>query len=51
MVAFPSVLECSNKLSVTEIGFDVGFSETSSFTAAFRKYTGETPTNYRRSVA
>jgi AraC family transcriptional regulator len=38
-------------LSVTEIGFDVGFSETSSFTAAFRKYTGETPTNYRRSLA
>jgi AraC family transcriptional regulator len=37
--------------SVTEIGFDVGFSETSSFTAAFRKYTGETPTNYRRSLA
>lgn len=50
MVAFPSVLEWSNKLSVTEIGFDVGFSETSSFTAAFRKYTGETPTNYRRSL-
>ena len=39
------------KLSVTEIGFDVGFSETSSFTTAFRKYTGETPTNYRRSLA
>jgi AraC-like DNA-binding protein len=47
MVAFPSVLECSTKLSVTEIGF----SETSSFTAAFRKYIGETPTNYRRSLA
>jgi AraC family transcriptional regulator len=40
-----------NKLSVTEIGFDVGFSETSPFTAAFRKYTGETPTNYRRGLA
>jgi AraC family transcriptional regulator len=37
------------KLSVTEIGFDVGFSETSSFTSAFRKVTGETPTEYRRS--
>jgi AraC-like DNA-binding protein len=32
------------KLSVTEIALDVGFSETSSFTAAFRKCTGETPT-------
>jgi AraC family transcriptional regulator len=39
------------KLSVTEIGLDVGFSETSSFTAAFRKLTGETPTAYRRSLA
>jgi AraC family transcriptional regulator len=39
------------KLSVTEIGLDVGFSETSSFTAAFRRITGETPTDYRRSLA
>lgn len=39
------------RLSVTEIGLDVGFSETSSFTAAFRKLTGETPTAYRRSLA
>jgi AraC family transcriptional regulator len=38
-------------LSVTEIGLGVGFSETSSFTAAFRKLTGETPTGYRRSLA
>jgi len=44
-------LLAERELSVTEIGFDVGFSETSSFTAAFRKYTGETPTNYRRSLA
>jgi len=44
-------LLAERKLSVTEIGFDVGFSETSSFTATFRKYTGETPTNYRRSLA
>src|SRR6516165_8649854 len=39
------------KLSVTEIGHEVGFSETSSFTSAFRKITGETPTDYRRRVA
>ena len=37
--------------SVTEIGLAVGFRETSSFTAAFRKTTGQTPTAYRRSLA
>jgi AraC family transcriptional regulator len=36
--------------SVTEIGLMLGFSETSSFTAAFRRMTGLTPTAYRRSV-
>src|SRR6266478_4283675 len=44
-------LLAERKLSVTEIGLDVGFSEISSFTAAFRKVTGETPTEYRRSLA
>lgn len=34
--------------SVTDIGLTVGFSETSSFTAAFRKATGLTPTTYHR---
>ena len=34
-----------------EIGLAVGFSETSSFTAAFRKITGVTPTAYHRSLA
>jgi len=38
-------------LSVTEIGIDIGFRETSSFTAAFRKFTGHTPTDYRRHLA
>ncbi len=37
--------------SVTEIGLAIGFGETSSFTAAFRKATGQTPTAYRRSLA
>jgi AraC family transcriptional regulator len=37
--------------SVTDIGLAVGFCETSSFTAAFRKTTGLTPTGYRRSLA
>jgi len=36
--------------SVTEVGLFVGFNETSSFTAAFRKATGLTPTAYRRSL-
>jgi AraC family transcriptional regulator len=36
--------------SVTDIGFTVGFSQTSSFTAAFRKATGTTPTAYHRSL-
>jgi len=44
-------LLANRKLSVTEIGLDVGFSETSSFTSAFHKVTGETPTDYRRSLA
>jgi len=35
-------------LSVTEIGMQIGFRETSSFTRAFRKFTGLTPTEYRR---
>jgi AraC family transcriptional regulator len=34
-------------LSVTEIGIETGFRETSSFTRAFRKFTGLTPTEYR----
>jgi AraC family transcriptional regulator len=37
--------------SVTEIGSALGFRETSSFTTAFRKATGQTPTAYRRSFA
>jgi AraC family transcriptional regulator len=36
------------KHSVTEVGLTVGFSETSSFTAVFRKITGQTPSRYHR---
>lgn len=35
-------------LSVTEIGVQTGFRETSSFTRAFRRFSGLTPTEYRR---
>jgi AraC family transcriptional regulator len=37
------------ELSVTQIGLNVGFADTSSFTAAFRKHAGVTPTAFRRS--
>ena len=37
--------------SVTDIALEVGFSETSSFSAAFRHTTGTTPTEYRRTLA
>jgi len=37
--------------SVTEIALELGFSETSSFSAAFRHATGTTPTDYRRTLA
>jgi AraC-like DNA-binding protein len=36
--------------SVTDIGLALGFSETSSFSAVFRKIAGLTPTAYRRSL-
>jgi AraC family transcriptional regulator len=37
-------------MSVTQIGFELGFSEISSFTTAFRKHAGLSPTEYRRSL-
>jgi AraC family transcriptional regulator len=36
--------------SVTEIGLALGFSETSSFSTAFRHMTGTAPTEYRRAL-
>jgi len=36
--------------SITEVAFQVGFSGTSAFSAAFRRITGQTATNYRRSL-
>jgi len=44
------VLLAKPEPSVTDIGLTVGFSETSSFSAAFRKATGLTPTAYHRSL-
>jgi AraC family transcriptional regulator len=37
-------------LSITEIALEIGFGETSSFTTAFRRLVGRTPSSYRRSV-
>jgi AraC family transcriptional regulator len=37
--------------SVTDIGFTLGFNDASSFSAAFRKATGLSPSAYRRSFA
>jgi AraC family transcriptional regulator len=36
--------------SVTEVGLMLGFAETSSFTTAFRRAMGVTPTDYRRAL-
>jgi AraC family transcriptional regulator len=44
------VLLAKRAISVTDIGLRVGFSETSSFTTAFRKATGLTPSGYHRSI-
>jgi AraC family transcriptional regulator len=43
-------LLAKRSLSVTEIGLELGFCETSSFCSAFRKSTGESPTSYRRGL-
>jgi len=34
--------------SVTEVALGIGFAETSSFSATFRKFTGVAPSDYRR---
>jgi AraC family transcriptional regulator len=43
-------LLANRELSVTAIALDVGFSETSTFTAAFHRLTGQTPSRYRRDL-
>src|ERR1700716_2789020 len=43
-------LLANRELSVTAIALDVGFSETSTFTAAFHRLTGQTPSSYRRNL-
>jgi AraC family transcriptional regulator len=43
-------LLASDDVSITQVGVAVGFGETSSFTTAFRKHTGVTPSGYRRGL-
>ena len=40
----------STSLSLSEIAFQLGFSELSAFSRAFRTQTGDTPQNYRKRV-
>jgi AraC family transcriptional regulator len=49
-IARAKMLLADSADSVTNIGLTVGFSETSSFTATFRRATGITPTGYRRGL-
>jgi AraC family transcriptional regulator len=41
-------LLANRERSVTAIALEVGFSDTSTFTTAFHRLTGETPSYYRR---
>jgi AraC-like DNA-binding protein len=38
------------RVSITEMSFLLGFSDTSSFTRAFRRWTGQSPRDYRREL-
>jgi AraC family transcriptional regulator len=43
-------LLAKRELSITAIALAVGFSETSTFTAAFHRLTGQAPSRYRRDL-
>lgn len=49
-IARAKELLAERKYSVAEIGFTLGFRDSSCFTAAFRRVTGQTPTSYVRCV-
>jgi AraC family transcriptional regulator len=38
------------QVSITQVALDIGFATPSSFTAAFHRVTGHTPTDYRRAL-
>lgn len=43
-------LLANRELPITAIAYEVGFSETSTFTATFHRLTGQTPSKYRRNI-
>jgi AraC family transcriptional regulator len=43
-------LLADRELSVTTIALDIGFNDTSTFSAAFHRLTGQTPSRYRRNL-
>jgi AraC-like DNA-binding protein len=49
-IELAKILLAKPAASVTKIGLTLGFSQTSSFSAAFRRTTGFTPTDYHRSL-
>ena len=40
----------TNDIRIFEVMYDVGFNSKSAFNTAFKKYTGNTPTNYRENL-
>jgi AraC family transcriptional regulator len=50
-IQWAKVLLADRVNSVTDVGFALGYSQTSSFTVAFRKITGQTPNQFRRNFS
>ena len=49
-IAISKRLLIETKMNILEVAQKVGYSETASFTRAFHKETGVTPTQYRKSA-
>jgi AraC family transcriptional regulator len=45
------ILMADRQNSVTSVGLTLGYSQASSFTVAFRKITGQKPSEFRRNLA